>query len=324
MGDRRRVGDRRQGARRRATGEGHPPERLGWSFRDLRSLVERTGRTGLDDRVPKLAAALAYYTAFSVAPIVLIVIAIAGLLFGADAARGAVSEELAALVGQKTAQVIEEILKNAWRPGSGVIATVLGVLGVLFGAAGVFGELQDSLNIIWKVQKKPGRGLRGTVKDRFLSFGMVAGIGFLLLVSLVLSAGLEAAGRSILGSQAGALLEAVQQLVSLGVITLLFAFAFKVLPDARTRWKDVWVGALLTAVLFTAGKFLIGLYLGRSSVGSSFGAAGSLAVFLLWVYYSSQIFFFGAEFTKVYADTHGEPARPKPDAEPVRAGVPQG
>jgi len=322
MDDRRRLGDRRAGARRRAIGEGRPPERLGWSFRDLRTLVERTGRTGLDDRVPKLAAALAYYTAFSVAPIVLIVIALAGLLFGAEAARGAVSAELSALVGQKTAQVIEEILKNAWSPGRGVIATVLGVSGVLFGAAGVFGELQDSLNIIWKVQKKPGRGILGTIKDRFLSFGMVAGIGFLLLVSLVVSAGLEAVGHLILGTQAGVVLEGIQQLVSLGVITLLFAFAFKVLPDARTRWKDVWVGALLTALFFTVGKFLIGLYLGRSSIGSSFGAAGSLAVFLLWVYYSSQIFFFGAEFTKVFADTHGEPARPKPDAVPVQAGAP--
>jgi membrane protein len=261
--------------------------------------------------VPKLAAALAFYTAFAVAPVLLIAIALAGLFFGADAARGAVSREISDLVGPRIGREIEGILRNAAQPRAGGIATLLGLTALLFGASGVFVELQDSLNIIWKVKKKAGRGLWGKIRDRFLSFTMVLGIGFLLLVSLALSAGLEALGQMMTqGKGPSVLIRLVNPALSLVVITGLFAAAFKVLPDARTLWRDVFLGALLTALLFTFGKFLIGLYLGRSTIGSTYGAAGSFVLLLLWIYYSSQVFFLGAEFTKAWADLRGAPPQP--------------
>lgn len=305
------------GARSRRQRALSHPKRLGWTPRDVLALFVLTFKRWSADKVPKLAAALAYYTAFSIGPIILIAIAAAGLIFGSDAARAGVSSQISALVGDKAGESIQTLLQNSWKPSAGIVATILGGLGLVFGSMGVFGELQDSLNIIWEMKKKEGRGILGTIKDRLLSFGMVAGIGFLLLVSLVLSAGLEALNDWALGGkEAGTLLRILQEAVSLALITLLFAFSFKVLPDARTRWRDVWIGAFLTAALFTLGKFLIGLYLGRSAIGTAFGAAGSLALLLLWVYYSAQIFFFGAEFTKATADTHGAPPKPDPDAAP--------
>ena len=295
------------------------PKRLGWKPRDILALFVLTFRRWSADKVPKLAAALAYYTAFSIGPIILIAIAAAGLVFGSDAARAGVSSQISALVGDKAGESIQTLLQNSWKPSTGIVATILGALGLVFGSMGVFGELQDSLNIIWSMKKKEGRGILGTLKDRLLSFGMVAGIGFLLLVSLVLSAGLEALNEAVLGGKdAGLVVRILQEAVSLALISLLFAFCFKVLPDARTRWRDVGIGAFLTAALFTLGKFLIGLYLGKSSIGSAFGAAGSLALLLLWVFYSAQIFYFGAEFTKATADTHGAPPKPDPDAVPDR------
>lgn len=271
-----------------------------------------------DDKVPKLAAALAYYTAFAVAPVLLIAIAVAGMVFGADAARGAVSDQVTQMAGPRIGEGVEELLLSAWKPKTGMLATLLGALALLFGASGVFVELQDSLNIIWKVKKRAGRGILGTLQDRFLSFTMVLGIGFLLLVSLVLSAGLEALSRQLIQDRSSTMVvRLINPALSLIVISALFAAAFKVLPDARTRWRDVAVGALLTALLFTLGKFLIGLYLGRTDVGSAYGAAGSFVLLLLWIYYSSQIFFLGAEFTKAWADLRGEP--PQPDADAVAA-----
>lgn len=304
-------------ARHRAPAEEKPP-RLGWKPRDLVTFGKILFARWKEDKVPKLAAALAYYTTFSIAPILVIAIAVAGLVFGADAARGGIATQISGLVGEQAGETVQTLLQHAWKPRTGILATAIGVLALMFGATGVFSELQDSLNIIWRVRKKPGRGILGMLKDRFLSFGMVAGIGFLLLVSLVVSAGLQALEEAIFGSEElSVVARLLQELVSLLIISVLFSLSLKVLPDVRMRWRDAAVGGIVTGILFTAGKFLIGLYLGKSSVGSAFGAAGSLAIFLLWVYYSSQIFFLGAEFTKVFADTHGRPVPPDPDAVPL-------
>jgi membrane protein len=294
--------------------------KLGWRPGDLLALFKLTFIRWNEDNVPKLAAALAYYTSFSVGPILLIAIAVAGLVFGVDAARGAISREISGVVGIRIGEGLETLIKGSWQPRTGVLATVLGGIALIFGASGVFGELQDSLNIIWKVRKKAGRGILGKIRDRFFSFVMVAGIGFLLMVSLVLSAGLTAVGQALEGwGGPGVLIRVLNQVIPLLVITTLFGAAFKILPDAKTRWRDVALGAFLTAALFTLGKFLIGVYLVKSAVGSIYGTTGSFVVLLLWINYSSQIFFFGAEFTKTWADTHGRP--PKPQADAVRPSV---
>jgi len=309
----------------RPTGRRHEGRKPWWHPSFLWALIRLTVERWNEDKVPKLAAALAYYTSFAIAPVLLIAIALAGMLFGADAARGAVSREISGLVGPRIGQEIEGILKNAWQPRAGSIATVLGLIALLFGASGVFVELQDSLNIIWKVKKKAGRGVWGTIRDRFLSFTMVLGIGFLLLVSLVLSAGLEALSHLLTdGRTQTVVVRLVNPILSLAVISGLFAAAFKILPDARTRWRDVAVGAVFTAVLFTLGKFLIGLYLGRSTIGSTYGAAGSFVLLLLWIYYSSQVFFLGAEFTRSWADVRGNPPRPDSDAIAAEQSMPSG
>jgi membrane protein len=210
------------------------------------------------------------------------------------------------------------MLANAGRHGSGALATVIGVATILFGATGVVGQLQTSLNKIWEVEPRPGRGVLGIVRDRLFSFAMVLAIGFLLLVSLAISAALAAvdsyAASLLPGSEA--LLQVVNFVVALGIVTGLFALMYRYLPDVRIAWRDVWIGAAVTALLFTIGKFLIGLYLGNSTVGSTYGAAASLVILLLWVYYSSQILFLGAEFTEVYARRHG--SRIEPDEDAVR------
>jgi membrane protein len=247
-----------------------------------------------------------------------IVLAIAGFVFGREAAQGQLLGQIEGLVGPEGGKAIETMVaKGGTQPGSGTLATILGVIMLLVGAAGLFGQLQDALNTIWEVQPKPGRGIWGFVQDRFLSFTMVLGSAFLLLVSLVISAALAAIGGLFGDWQTGVVGQAVNQLISLAVITLLFAMIFKFLPDAKIAWRDVWLGAVITAILFTLGKFLIGLYLGHSSVGSVYGGAGSLAVLLIWLYYSSQIFLFGAEFTKVYANRFGSRIVPAKNAEPV-------
>jgi membrane protein len=271
-----------------------------------------------EDKIPRLGAALAYYTVFSLAPLLIIVISIAGFVFGAEAARGEIVGQLRGLVGEEGGKAIQTMIENAGREKqSGIMATVISVVTLLFGASGVFGELQDSLNTIWGVKPKPGRGLVGMLKDRFVSFTMVLGIAFLLLVSLVLSAAIAAIGTVVGGSDSEGLLHIVNLVVSFGVITLLFAAMYKYVPDVTIEWRDVWVGAAVTSVLFTLGKFAIGLYLGKGSVASAYGAAGSLVILLVWVYYSAQILFLGAEFTKVYAKAYGSGLRPEADAEPV-------
>jgi membrane protein len=275
-----------------------------------------------EDKAQRLGAALAYYTIFSLAPLLLIAISIAGMVFGREAAQGQIFGQLRGVLGAQAAAAVQEMVKGAAKPKSGAMATVIGIVTLLFGAAGVFGQLKEALNTIWNVEPAKKGGFMKMLKDRFLSFAMVLGTGFLLLVSLVLDAGVAAAGHFVGSRLPGgeALWQVVQLVVSLAVVTLLFALIFRFLPDTHPSWHDVWFGAIFTAVLFIAGKFALGLYLGKSAVGSSYGAAGSLVVLLLWVYYSAQILFFGAEFTQVYARKHGSmaEAKAKADAAPAR------
>jgi len=268
-----------------------------------------------EDKAPRLAAALSYYTVFSIAPLLIVVIAVAGLAWGQDAVQGHIDEQIQGLVGREGADVIQETLRNVRRPQESLVATVIGLATLLLGAGGVFGQLQDALNTVWGVEPKP-RGILGTIKDRFFSFTMVVGAGFLLLVSLIISAALAALNNFLTGLLPDAVfvLQIINFLVSFGVVTLIFALIFKVLPDVEIQLSDVWIGAAFTAILFTIGKTLIGLYLGNSGVASTYGAAGSLVIIILWVYYSAQILLYGAEFTQVYARRYGSQIRPADDA----------
>jgi membrane protein len=282
-------------------------------------LTKESFQEWLDDGALDLGAALAYYTIFSLAPMLLVVIAVAGLVWGRDAVQGQLVGQMQGLVGEQGGQAIQTMVANAGRHGSGVLATIVAVVTILFGATGVFAQLQSSLNRIWNVEPKPGAGLSAFVKTRLLSFGMVLGIGFLLLVSLVVSAAVAAVGKWATGLLPAAemLVQGLTFVVSFVLVTLLFAMIFKVLPDVEIAWRDVWIGAAVTALLFTLGKLLIGLYLGKSGVASTYGAAGSLVIVLLWVYFSAQIMFLGAEFTKAYASRYGSRIRPSANAVPV-------
>jgi membrane protein len=264
----------------------------------------------MNDKAPRLGAALAYYTIFSLAPLLIIAISIAGLAFGEEAARGEIFGSLRGLVGGQGAAAIQSLVENAARPGRGAIGTAVGLLTLLIGASGVFAQLQDALNTVWNVGPKTGSGLLFFVRQRLITFGMVLVIGFLLLVSLLVSAVLAGLSGWIdrhvpLGATIGRIINFA---VSFGVTTLLFAMIYKILPNERIAWRDVGAGAAVTAAMFTVGKFLIGLYLGQSSMASVYGAAGSLVVVLVWVYYSTQILLFGAEFTHVYARSRGSHA----------------
>jgi membrane protein len=260
-----------------------------------------------DDRAPRLGAALAYYTVFSLVPLLVMIIALIGFVFGHEAAQSYILQQLAALLGEQSTEAIQDMIRRTSRPATGIIAGMVAFITLVVGASGLFAELQDSLNTIWGVQRKESLGILGLIKDRFVSLLAVMGTGFLLLVSLVVSAGLAAFGKWFGGwlPVSEFILQVLNMMVSIVVITCLFAMMFKILPDATVAWKDVWIGALLTAGLFTLGKFAIGLYLGKSDIGSSYGAAASLVILLIWVYYSAQIFLLGAEFTQVYANTYG-------------------
>ncbi len=289
--------------------------RAGWEL--LRDAVA----AWIDDYAASMGAALAFYTVFSIAPLLLIVISVAGLVFGEDAARGQILGQLGALVGRETAQTLETALADLNRPRAGLLGTVLGLATLIVGATTVFAELQDALDRIWRAPTRPkGSSLWRLLRARLLSLGFVLGLGFLLMVSLVLSAGLTALGTwwgPFFGELAmlARLLDAV---VSFGLMTAIFAAIYKAMPRVRVAWRDVWVGAALTALLFAAGKALITLYIGTSGVASPFGAAGSLVVLLLWVYYSAQIFLLGAEFTWVYAHRFGSlRGQPPPRADPA-------
>lgn len=280
-----------------------------------------------EDKASRLAAALAYYTIFSLAPILVIVIAVAGLIWQRDAVQAQVMFQIQSLVGVQGADFVAELLKSAGNPTEGVTATIIGIVTLLFGALGVFNELHNALNIIWEVKEEKSEGFLQTIKklviDRFLSFSMILGIGFMLLVSLVISAGISALGDGVVRVLPfhELILQVINFLISIGIITILFALIFKFLPDTEVAWQDVWVGSFVTAVLFSVGKTLIGLYLGSSAIASSFGAAGSLVLLLVWIYYSAQILFFGAEFIQVYANRHGSKIPKKGMAEAGQSAV---
>jgi membrane protein len=298
------------------------------------NLLKETVREWREDGANRLAAALAYYTTFSLAPLLVLVIAIAGLAGGREAAQTQTMAQVEDLLGVEGREFIEGMIESASRPETGLTATFIGAVTLLFGALGVFGELQNSLNTIWEVKPKPAKGWVDGVKrfviKRILSFTMVLGIGFLLLASLILSAAVSALGEYISSRWplADFWLGLINFIVSFLVITLLFAMIFKFLPEIKIAWKDVWLGAAVTSVLFSLGKFLIGLYLGRSEVGNTFGGAGSLAILLIWIYYSAQILFFGAEFTQVYANRYGSKIVPDPgmvkltEQERAQKGIP--
>ena len=284
------------------------------ALRSTVSLLKETVTRWTEDKASSLAAALAYYALFSLAPLVLIAVAVAGLVFGQRAAEGELYSQLAGLMGESGARAVEHLVASMnHRRSGGIVATVVGVATLLFGASKVFGQLQDSMNTIWRAERRTGGGIVGFLRARLFSFGMVLGIGFLLLASLVLSTVLELAGEHLraiipVGVAGGQALDAVLSLV---LISLLFALIYKLLPDTPVAWRDVWPGALVTALLFTIGKFAIGFYLRKAGVASSYGAAGSVIILLLWIYYSAMILYLGAEFTHVYSMRHGSRWTPR-------------
>jgi membrane protein len=279
--------------------------RMRWQ--DIWRLVKAAVESWVNDYAPSMGAALAYYTMFSIAPLLLIVISIAGLIFGAEAARGEIFAQLQGLMGSQGAAAIQSLLESVSKPADSIAATIVGGVLLLIGATTVFGELQDALDRIWRAPRRRDGGIWTMLRSRLLSFGMIMGIGFLLMVSLVVSAALAALSKfwGSMFDEWALLAHALDLLISFAFSTLVFALIYKTMPRVRVDWSDVWIGAVVTALLFTIGKFLIGVYIGKSGITSAFGAAGSLVVVLVWVYYSAQIFLLGAEFTWAYAQTFG-------------------
>jgi membrane protein len=270
-------------------------------------LLKATYSEWTKDKAPRMGAALAYYTIFSLAPLLVIAVAIAGIVFGVQAAQGEITGQIQGLIGADGAKAVQTIIQSAHKPAHSAIASVIGVLALLVGASGVLSEMQDALNSIWHVSSDDKSGIWNFAKARLLTCGMVLGIGFLFLVSLLLSAVLAGAAKYVAGivPLPAVFLHSVDFLFSLLFITVLFALIFKLLPNVKIAWSDVWVGAALTSVLFTVGKFLIGFYIGKSVSASAYGAAGSLVVVVAWIYYSTLLLYFGAEFTRVYAKKLG-------------------
>ncbi|MEZ4615965.1 MAG: YihY/virulence factor BrkB family protein [Caldilineaceae bacterium] len=283
--------------------------------KNLWQMVKATVNEWLEDDASRLAAALAFYTAVSIAPLLVMVILVAGLVWGGSAVQGQLMTQIQSAIGPQGAQFVAAVLDNADQPTLGSIAGLISLAVLIWGSTNVFAQLQSSLNQIWDVEPKPGRGIWGTLKDRTLSFGMVLGIAFLLLVSLILNAVLSALSSTTTNLLPGTdwLWQVADFVVSFGIITLLLAAIYKVLPDAQIGWRSVWGGAVVTALLFTIGKSLLALYLANAT--SAYGAAGSVMAFLLWVYYSAQILFFGAEFTQVYARRYGSGVQPAENAQ---------
>jgi membrane protein len=284
-------------------------------LRDVGGLLKQTGQDYLEDKVPRLAAALAYYALFALAPLLLILIAVAGLVFGADEVRETLATQAGGLFGAEGGEFIDGMVENAGSGKGGVAAAAFGTIALLFGAGGVFVQLQDALNTVWEVKPKPGLPILERIRDRLSTYAFVMAVAFLLLVSLAVSAAISALSRwndALNGPDA--LWLAVDWLVSLGVLTLVFAVLFKALPDAKVKWRDVWLGALVTAGLFAVGKVLLGLYLGRPGAAATFGAASALVLVVLWVYYCAQLVLLGAEFTQAYAHWKGRAIQPDEDA----------
>lgn len=287
-------------------------------FKRFIDLAKKSVNAWVDDYAPSMGAAISYYTIFSMAPLIIIVLSVAGFIWGREAVEGQLYGQLTSLMGSEGAAGIQSLIASADKPAAGIIATVISVGVLIFGATTVFAELQSALDRIWQVPESEKKsGIFGTIRARLLSFGLVLCLAFLLMVSLVISAGLAAVGSYATDLFPG--WELVMRLlniaVSLSITTVLFALIFKMMPQAKIDWRDVWVGSFVTAVLFEVGKLLIGLYIGKSSVSSSFAAAGSLVVVLLWVYYAAQVFLLGAEFTWVYANEHGSRAHDGVDTE---------
>ncbi len=279
-----------------------------WSAKSWWFMVKSALSAWLDDYAPSMGAALSYYTVFSLAPLLLIVISVAGLVFGADAVRGALLAQIDGLMGAEAAKGIQDLLGGVSKPSTGILGTVIGAVVLLLGATTVFGELQDALDRIWRAPaREPSSGLMTLVRTRLLSFGMILGIAFLLTVSLVTGAGIAALGTWWSGWFDGweVLARIINATVGFLMTTAVFGLIYKLMPRVKVSWSDVWVGAAVTALLFTAGRFLISLYIGKTGVASGFGAAGSVVVIFVWVYYSAQIFLVGAEFTWVYAQQFG-------------------
>jgi len=283
-------------------------------FSNSFGLLKQTFSEWLEDKAPQLGAALAYYTVFSLAPLVLVLLAIVGLIFRNDpgGAWNKITEQMSYFLDKSAVEVVQNIAQQAAQPNKSLVATIIGILLALFGASGVFGQLQDALNTIWGVKAKPGGDIWGFLRSRFLSFAMVGGVCFLLLVSLTLESVLKGFSHYIQGALPGGIVLAiaVYWIFDLAVMILLFAVIFKFLPDAKIQWRDVWIGAGITAIFFAIGKWALGLYLGSGSAASAYGAASSLITLLLWVYYSSQIVLFGAEFTQVSANQAGRGVAP--------------
>jgi membrane protein len=283
-------------------------------FGNAFGLLKQTGQEFLQDKAPQLGAALAYYTVFSLAPLILVLLAAVGIVFRNDPAGAwnKVTQQMSYFLDPNAVEIVQNIAQKASQPGKSTIATVIGIALALFGASGVFGQLQDALNTIWGVKAKPTRGMWGFVRTRFLSFAMVAGVCFLLLVSLTLESLLKGFSHYVQSVLPGGVIVAmsVYLVFDFAVIVFLFAMIFKFLPDARIQWRDVWIGAVITAIFFGIGKWVLGLYLGSGAAGAAYGPASSLITLLLWVYYSSQILLLGAEFTQVYADRSGRGVKP--------------
>jgi membrane protein len=282
------------------------------------SLFKQTFDEWIADKAPQLGAALAYYTVFSLAPLIVVLLALVGFVFRNDPAGAwqKVTEQMSYFLGKSAIEVIQNIAAQASHPHKGLAAAIIGIALALFGASGVFGQLQGALNTIWDVKPKPGAGIAGYLRTRFLSFALVAGICFLLLVSLTIEAVLKSFSRYLQSvfSEGVVLATIIYLIFDLAVMTFFFAFIFKFLPDAKVRWRDVWFGAFMTAVFFAIGKWALGLYLGSGSAASAYGAASSLVTLLLWVYYSSQILLFGAEFTQVWSNRFGGAVEPSAHA----------
>lgn len=285
------------------------------------NLFKITGEEWIEDKAPQLGAALAYYTVFSLAPLILILLAMVGFLFreNPQGAWSKLTEQMGYFLDKSAVQVVRDIAQHASSAGKSTLATVIGLVIALFGASGVFGQLQDALNTIWGVKAKPGLGIWGFLRARFLSLGTLAGLCFLLLVSLTIEALLKGVSHYLQAHLPGGLGIAIglYLVFDFAVVVIVFALIFKILPDAETRWRDVWIGAAMTAILFAVGKWLLGLYLTSGTAASAYGAASSLITLLLWVYYSSQILLFGAEFTQVYANQFGTRIKPDKYAVPI-------